>query len=425
MRLVAVGLSHHSAPVEVREQLAVAPTAVPSLLAGLRQRHLGEEAVLLSTCNRVELYTVARDGTSADAVAGYLAAQGGVRDVRRHLYTYTEQDALRHLFRVASSLDSMVVGEPQILGQVKQAYRLAAGSASAGPLLHRVMDRALYVAKRVRTETGIGREAVSVGRAGVELARQVLGGLERRSALLVGAGAHGKLVARSMLSHGLDELIVANRTFERAARMAELFNATATPLHEMHHFLDRVDVVVTSTGAGRALLHRKDLHPVMRRRRWRPLVLIDLSVPRNIEPSVSEIEGVYCFDVDDLTEVAGQGLEKRQRAAREAERIVDEETGRAWRLLLGESVNAEIGALVRYADDIRAAELSRAVALLGDLGPDERKAVDAMTRAIVKKILHRPLTRSRALAEAGRTADLAQLLDALVPPPEPPEPSDA
>jgi glutamyl-tRNA reductase len=420
MRLVAVGLSHHSAPVEVRERLAVSPGAIPALLAGLRERRLGDEAVLLSTCNRVELYTVPQSGATPEALAGFLAAQGGVVDVRDHLYTYTEQDALRHLFRVASSLDSMVLGEPQILGQVKQAYRLAAGSAAAGPLLHRMMDRALHVAKRVRTETGIGREAVSVGRAGVELARQVFGGLSDRSALLIGAGAHGKLVARSMLSHGLDELVVANRTFDRAARLAEMFGATATPLHEMHHYLDRVDVVVTSTGAGRTLLHRRDLQPIMRRRRWRPLVLIDLSVPRNIDPDVSDIEGVYCFDVDDLQEVAELGIEKRHRAARVAEAIVDEETQRAWRLLLGESVNAEIGALVRHADEIRRGELDRARAALGPLDASQEQVLDAMSRALVKKLLHRPLTHSRALAEAGQTPELARLLDALVPPPAPP-----
>ncbi len=414
MRLIAVGLSHHSAPVEVRERLAIGAQAIPGALQRLKDHHLGHEAVLLSTCNRVELYTVPEGDSSPDEIADWLASLGGARDAVGHLYRYSGPEALRHLFRVASSLDSMVVGEPQILGQVKDAYRLAAGSSSAGPVMHRVMDRALQVAKRVRTETGIGREAVSVGRAGVELARQVLGGLKGRSALLVGAGAHGKLVARSMLSYGLEELVVANRTFERAAELARLFNATATHLHEMPHYLDRVDVVVFSTGAGHTLLHRRDLQPVMRRRRWRPLVLIDLSVPRNVAPDVSDLEGIYCFDVDDLQEVAGQGLQRRQQAAELAEAIVRDEAARTWRLLVGDSMNAEIGAIARSGEAIRVAELERAAPMLQGLAPDQRKAVEAMTRAIVKKVLHQPLRTARSLAESGDADALNRLLSAMV-----------
>lgn len=413
MRLVAVGLSHHSAPVEVRERLALPASSIPRVLDGLRERKLGQEAVLISTCNRVELYAITGADASADALASFLADTGGARDVVPHLYTYTERDALRHLFRVASSLDSMIVGEPQILGQVKDAYKLAAGTASAGPMMHKVMDQALHVAKRVRTETGIGREAVSVGRAGVELARQVLGGLTRRSALLVGAGAHGKLVARSMQSYGLTELIVANRTFDRAANLAEQLGATATHLHEMTRYLDRVDVVVTSTGAGRTLIHRRDLQPVMRKRRWRPLVLIDLSVPRNIAPDCSELEGVYCFDVDDLTEVSEQGMERRRHAAVDAETIINEETERVWRLLLGQSVRQEIGGLVQHAESIRRAELARAEKVLTQLDPKQRKAVDAMTKAIVKKLLHRPLSQARGHAESGDIAEVARILNTL------------
>ncbi|MEC8423297.1 MAG: glutamyl-tRNA reductase, partial [Myxococcota bacterium] len=309
MRLVAVGVSHHTAPVEVRERLAVSPALVPGLLDDLRRDRVGNEAVLISTCNRVELYTLPSAGVAPDDVARWLVERQGLRTRRvgKHLYRYQQQDALRHLFRVTSSLDSMVVGEPQILGQVKEAYRVAVAGRGTSGTMHRIMDRALHVAKRVRTETGIGREAVSVGRAGVELARQVLGRLDGRAALMVGAGAHGKLVAKSMLAYNLGELVVANRTFERAAELAQQLQASAAHLDDIDRFLDRADVVVTSTGAGRILIDRGMLAPVVRRRRYRPLVMIDLSVPRNIDPSVNELEGVFRFDIDDLQDIADQG----------------------------------------------------------------------------------------------------------------------
>lgn len=422
MRLVAVGVSHHTAPVEVRERLAVSPALVPGLLDDLRQDEVGREGVLISTCNRVELYAVPGDGVGAEELGRWLLDRQGLRSRRmeEHLYRYQQRDALRHLFRVASSLDSMVVGEPQILGQVKDAYRVAIAGKAAGGTMHRVMDRALNVAKKVRTETGIGREAVSVGRAGVELARQVLGTLKGRSALLIGAGAHGKLVAKSMLSHSLEELVVANRTFERAAGLARELQASATHLDDIDRFLDRVDVVVTSTGAGRVLIDREMLGPVVRRRRYRPLVMIDLSVPRNIGTGVNDLEGIFRFDVDDLQEIADQGRQRRVVAAEAAERMVDAETESAWRDLLAETIHADIGDVVRRAEAIRAAELARVANSLEGLGDRERRAVEAMTRAIVKKVLHPPLSHARTLAAAGERRAVQDLLQALgsLPPEE-------
>ena len=417
VRLVAVGMSHRTAPVDLRERLAMAEATIPTVLADLRAAGLGDEAVILSTCNRVELYTVAPPGASPDRVAQWLMDRSGMspRGSDQQLYRLHSQAAVRHLFRVASSLDSMVVGEPQILAQVKAAYRLSVDHEATGPVMRRVMDRALAVAKRVRTETAIARETVSVGRAGVELARQVLGDLKGRSALLIGAGAHGKLVARALLDYGLSELIVANRTFSKAAELATRFGGTAAHLDSIPQWLERVDVVLTSTGAGRLIIRRGELARTVRKRRFRSLVMIDLSVPRVIDPEVNELEGVYRFDVDDLDQLAQTGRSAREAAALDAERIIAEEVEQTWRVLQVEAVRQSIGDVVRHAEEIRQAELSRAARVLDSLQPEQRQAIEAMTRALVKKVLHQPLSQVRTHAEQGEAEALKVVLDALLP----------
>ncbi len=401
-RLIAVGISHHTAPLEVRERLAVPAEAIPGLLDGLRTDGFSDEAIILSTCNRTELYAVPGRRGDVGRLARWLAETGGAtdREVSSKIYRMHDQDALHHIFRVASSLDSLVLGEPQIVGQLKKAYRVAAENEAAGPLLHRVMNQALYVSKRVRSETDIGREAVSVGRAGVELARQVLGPLKDRSAMLIGAGAHGKLVARSLLDFGLTELVVANRTFEQAASLAETFNGSAIPIQEVGRYLPRVDVVVCSTAAGRILLDRTEVAASLPKRRGRSLVMIDLSVPRNIDPSVHSLAGVFRFDIDDLAQFAGRGQAARKTAAAAAEAIVEKETERHWRQLLGDQVNRQIGSIVQNADAVRRVELQRALQSL-DVSSEQVEVMDAMTRAMVKKILHQPLRQIRDWAEDG------------------------
>jgi glutamyl-tRNA reductase len=266
--------------------------------------------------------------------------------------------------------------------------------------MHRVMNHALNVAKRVRTETRIGREAVSIGRSGVELARQVLGSLDGRAALLVGAGAHGKVVARALLDFGLTELVVANRTFERAAELADHFGGSAVHMSEMARYFARVDIVVCSTAAGKVLIGKQDLAPALGKRRHRSLVLIDLAVPRNVDPAVNDLGGVFRFDVDDLAQIAGQGKERRLAAAEEAERIVLEASERFWEHMMGEAVHDRIGGIVRQAEVIRLQEIARLAAASG-MGDDQQAAVDAMTRAIVKKVLHGPLSHLRGLAQSG------------------------
>jgi glutamyl-tRNA reductase len=402
-RLIAVGISHHTANVEDRERIAVAPDLVPGILGRLRDDGFSSEAILLSTCNRTELYTVPGSRGDVDRLARFLAESGGVTDksLADKIYKKRDQEALRHIFRVASSLDSLVLGEPQIVGQMKTALRLAQKSNAAGPMLHREMDHALRVSKRVRTETDISREAVSVGRAGVELAKQVLGTLEGRSALLVGAGEHGKIVARALVDFGLDEIVVANRTFERAAALADMFNGSAIPLQEVDRYLPRVDIVLCSTGAGRNLISRDDVTAGLSKRRGRSLVMIDLAVPRNIDPSVNELSGVFRFDIDDLATFAGRGQAARRDAAEVAEGLVEEATELHWRQLMGEQVNRELGRIVHGAEQIRQSEVERILTVLEGLPADQRRAVEAMTRAIVKKVLHQPLRQVRDWAEQG------------------------
>lgn len=401
--IIAVGVSHHTAPLEVRERLAVPAGSVPDLLRDLRGAGVGREALVLSTCNRVELYAVPGRGHDGESMASWLAERSGLvpRRTLPFLYRHQGNAAIRHLFRVTSSLDSLVLGEPQIVGQVRDAYRVAQENSATGPVLHRVLDRALLVAKRVRSETRIAREAVSIGRAGVELARQVLGDLDKRSALLIGAGEHGRVVARALLDYGLPELIVANRTFSRGAEVARDFGASAIPLDEVSRYLSRVDIVMTSTSAGHLLLERQQLAAVSRARRYRSLVLIDLSVPRNIDPKADDLDGVFRFDVDDLRQVAEQGRAAREDAARDAERIVDEEVERCWTWLENADLHAGIGAMGRHADTIRRAELERAHAVLANLSDSDRKAIEAMTKAIVKKVLHEPIKSARTLAQEG------------------------
>ncbi len=409
--LVAVGLSHHTAPLELRERLAVPPAEVPELLRRMRGQGLLQEGLLLSTCNRVELYAVAPPGVEPESLASWLSESQGLvpRRTLPHLYQHRDDQAVRHLFRVAASMDSMVLGEPQIVGQVREAYRIAQESHLTGPVLHGVLDRALLVAKRVRTETKIAREGVSIGRAGVELARQVLGELEDRAALLIGAGEHGQVVARALMDYGLRELVVANRTFSRGAELAQAFGGSAIPLEDASRHLDRVDIVLTSTAAGRILLDGEELQQVARRRRFRSLVLIDLSVPRNIDPAADRIDGLFRFDIDDLRQVADQGKAAREQASTEALAIIEEEVERCVSWLQGAGLRRAIGAMNQRAEEIRQAELQRAHGLLERLSPQDREVVEAMTRAMVKKILHDPIQQARALAERGDHAALEQL----------------
>lgn len=413
LELVSVGLNHRTAPVGLRERLAYGPDRLSEAFGELG-RTVSRETVILSTCNRVEVYAVVPEGLGADGVSRFLALNNGLRlgSLDRHIYAHQGADAVGHLFRVASSLDSQVVGEPQILGQVKQAFALAREHGAVGRLMQPLMRRTLSVAKRVRTETRIGSGSVSVGSAGVDLATQLFGSLKGRRCLMIGAGEMGRLVCRSMLTHGIAELLITNRTYERASELAGEFGATAVHWDQLERYLADVDIAVVCTSAPHHLLTRASMRSIVRARRYRPLFLVDLSVPRNVAPDVHELEGAYVFNVDDLADVARQGMEARMAEAHRAEELVRDEALRCYQALGAISAAPVIASITRNAEAARKAELERSEAVLSDLTPEQRAVVDAMTRSMFKRFLHHGLGRARELGGQGDEQALRLLQEA-------------
>src|SRR5881296_1349334 len=328
MALFVSGLSHRNAPVELREQLAVDEDKLRELLRDIAAAGVVREVIILSTCNRVEVYAVADvPGEARATTFRRLCRHRGVEpsSVEAALYTYTEGDAVRHAFRVASSLDSMVIGEPQVLGQVKDAFALAQSSETVGPALHRLFTQAFAVAKKVRAETEIARHAVSVSFAAVELAKKIFGGLEGRAVLLVGAGEMGELAARHLVEQGAFPIYVASRTWSRAQHLARALAGTAVPFADLEATMATVDIVVTSAGAPEPIIRRDAVQRVMQLRRSRPLFFVDIAVPRDVEAGVNELENVFRYDIDDLKQVVDANLREREREAQRAEAMIRNE----------------------------------------------------------------------------------------------------
>lgn len=407
--LLAVGLSHHTAPVEVRERMAMDEATVRERLDRLRAEGAVSEALLLSTCNRVELYAVPEDIRAIEAFMREQRGPGG-EAIDKYLYWHRDVDAVRHLFRVASSLDSLVIGEPQILGQVKDAVRVAAESQAMGRVLDRLTRQTMTVAKRVRTETRIGQSRVGIGNAGVDLALQIFGGLQGKRALLVGVGEMGRQVARAMVGAGIEELVVCNRTYERSVEAAAEFKGTPIAWDRMQEYLARVDVVITATGAKKPIITAEHVGKALRARRWRPLFLVDLSVPRNIASDVEALEEAFLFNVDDLTQVMEEGQREREAAAAEAGKLVEDEAMRFMARLNEIDIGEHIGTITRHAEQIRISEMDRSAKVLESLEPSQRKAVEAMTKAMMKKLLHGQIHAVRTAAKSGDEAALEALL---------------
>ena len=402
MEIVLVGVNHRVAPVAVRERLAFTPAQMDVALAGLRERT--SEAAILSTCNRTEIYAVAPSRASGDReIVSFLAEFHGqpAESFSPYLRSLDGRDAVGHLFAVASGLDSMILGEPQILGQVRAAHAAAAAAGSAGPLLSWVFLRALKVGKRVRTETGISRNAVSVSHAAVELARKALGGLGGKSVLLIGAGEMAELAARNLMANGATRLVVANRSYQRAAELAGRYGATPAELARLPRLLAEADVAISSTGASTFVLTPELVKGALSGRKDRTLFLIDIAVPRDVDPEVGRMEGVVLHDIDDLQSVCTANLEERQKEVARAQEIVDAELEAYevwWQSL---QVVPTIRALRGRAEEIRRAELEKALRRLGQLSERQRSALDALTTGIVNKMLHQPTVRLKTSC-AGR-----------------------
>lgn len=403
MSLFVSGLSHRNAPVALREQIALEEDKLREILGDVQASGVAAEAVVLSTCNRVEVYGVAQvPGEARGAIFRHLCRQRGVdiATVEASLYTYEEADAVRHVFRVASSLDSMLIGEPQILGQVKDAFALAQACETVGPTLHTLFTQAFAVAKKVRGETEIARHAVSVSFAAVELAKKIFAGLSGRAVLLVGAGKMGELAAKHLVEQGAFPIYVANRTWSRAQEMARALAGTAVPFDELFSAIDAVDIVITSTGAAEPLVTRAKVQGLMHGRR-RPLFFIDIAVPRNVEERVNTLDNVYVYDIDDLKSVVDANIRERAREAQRAEGIVEREVAKFLARLRDVEVIPTIVSLRERLEAIRQAEMRKALTHLPDASPEVREALDALSSAIVNKILHTPITKLRESSRAG------------------------
>ncbi|MGH7411647.1 MAG: glutamyl-tRNA reductase [Candidatus Methylomirabilis sp.] len=419
MDIIVLGLSHKTAPLELRERLHVPESELPEVLDRLGACGPLLERMMLSTCNRVEAYAVAEEVEGARrSIVEFLAERTKlpVEEFEPRLYLLTSNQAIRHIFRVASSLDAMMVGEAQILGQVKAAYGIALEREATGVILNNLMERAFHVAKRVRTETGIATSAVSVSTAAIELAKKIFGDLKGRAVMLIGAGKMSELSAKHLLADGVGSVIVANRNFDRALELAERFSGRAVRYDAAKSEMVRADVIISSTGAPHQILSKADIQEIILQRRNRPIFLIDIAVPRDIDPKANEIDNVYLYDLDDLQGVVQANLRERQREAERAETLIDREVSQFVGWLTSLKVVPTIVAMRKKIESIREEELGKVFARLPDLTPEERQAISTLTSSIVNKILHDPMTelkRQSALKDGHLYANVLRRLFAI------------
>ena len=401
MKLWVTGLNHRSAPVEVRERLAFGESAISDALTGLSERPGVKEGLILSTCNRVEVAVAVSDESDARfSVETFLAERQGLALswLQPYLYGFEGKEAVRHLFRVAASLDSMVIGEPQILGQLKAAYAVAKSGGFLSGYLDTVLTRAFSVAKRVRTETDIGASAVSISYAAVELAKEIFGSLRHQKVMLIGAGKMSELAARHLVRSGVSQVLVANRTQARAQELAEMVQGRTVPYESFRSYLKEADIVITSSGSPEYLLHKDEMKTVIEARRNRPMFLIDIAVPRNVAPDVNTLDNVFLFDIDDLQRVVETNVKGRLNEAEEADRIITEEVDRLEVSLKTRQVGPVIAGLQEQLEQIRQAEVDRMRGKLGPLSAQQELALESLTRGIINKIAHGPISELRSHA---------------------------
>ncbi|MBW1720862.1 MAG: glutamyl-tRNA reductase [Deltaproteobacteria bacterium] len=402
IKFLDIGINHETAPVEVRECLAREETTSFRVLESFRNLPCVSEGLFVSTCNRVEMFCITpRPDEARRQMISLMARLGGIPEgeFTGMLYIHEDMEAVRHIFRVASSLDSMVLGEPQILGQIKEAYFQATREKTSGVILNRLMHRAFHVAKRVRTETGISDAAVSISYAAVELAKKIFHELQDKAILLIGAGEMGELAARHLMRQGCSSIRVANRTFERAVGLAKAFGGEAVSFEEIGPQILEVDIVITSTASRGYVIEHDLVKGSLRKRRNRPLFFIDIAVPRDVDPKVNTLENVYVYDIDDLRSVTELNMEQRRQEAVKAERIVREEVLKFEKWLKTLAVVPTIISLKEKAERIRRNELKKSLGSLEGLSPEQRSAIETLTVSIMEKIINDPILVLKRKAE--------------------------
>jgi len=408
MRICHIGLNHKTAPVELRERLAISKDEIGDILRETVAQAAIRESALLSTCNRVEMTVVTHDPDAAIAsVHEWFARKADMElsQVIEHLYSYTTDEAVRHLYAVAAGLDSLVLGEPQILGQVKASYEHALDAGTAGHILHRLYQSTFAAAKRARTETAIGKQAVNISSCAVELARHIFGELAGKTVMLIGAGEMAELAATHLRAQGCTNILVANRTLERARNLARDFDGHALTLQEIDQYLDAADIVVSSTGANTFVLLPDTVERAIRKRKNRPMFLVDIAVPRDIDPRVGELDDIYLYDIDDLQQVVQGNREQREEEARKARLILEEEAEAFLHWLKSLETVPLIRALQQHMEQMRSEELSKAGKYLKDLSPEQQQAVERFSRALMKRFMH-PALRTLKTLPADIEGDL-------------------
>jgi len=402
MRICHVGLNHKTAPVELRERLAVPEKDIAAILQTKISRPAIREAALLSTCNRVEMTVVTHDPDAAIAlVHEWFARKSGmdIEHVTPHLYSYTTDDAVRHLYAVASGLDSLVLGEPQIFGQVKASYEQALAANTAGHILHRLYQSTFAAAKRARSETAIGKQSVNISSCAVELAKRIFDDLTGKTVMLIGAGEMAELAARHLRGNGCSQILVANRTLERAKNLAIEFEGHALTLEQLPDYLDSADIVISSTGANTYVLLPETVKNAMEKRKGRPMFLVDIAVPRDIDPRIADIGGAYVYDIDDLQQVVQGNRENREKESLQARNLLKEEEKNFLHWLKSLESVPLIRSVQQHSEHIRQDEWEKAQRYLKDLSPEQSEAVERFSRALMKRFLHPTLRTLKSLPD--------------------------
>lgn len=412
MGILLVGMSHKTAPVELREKFSIPEDALSGLLEKLKSQAI-QECMILSTCNRVEILTHSTHPEEGiQEIKKFLVSgnHASLSSLDPHIYILQGEEAVRHLFRVSSSLDSMMVGEPQILGQIKNAYTIASENQATGPILNRLMHKAFAVAKRVKTETEIARNAVSISYAAVELARKIFEDLADKTVMLIGAGEMSELAAKHLMKNGARKILVTNRTYSRAVELAQEFSGSAIRFEDFINSLIRTDIIITSTGSPDYILHHHQVKNILHTRRNKPILMIDIAVPRDLDPEINKIDNVYLYDIDDLQSVVNTNIEGREKEAEKAGTIVSEEVKAFLKWMASLEVTPLIVQLRERLDQIRQEELERTLPRLNGISDQDKKAIESMSMSMINKILHGPTQALKMYSHRQEKETLIQIL---------------